>query len=94
MVNDPYCNDLESQMWAFENMGNQTKIAQVAKEYNLYHIAQAYVIQLPCPYIYNFWQPWVKNYHGENTVGYGNEPNWVKYTWLDQELKYKMTGRK
>ncbi len=75
-------------------MQNQAKQDQLAKEYALHMLAQAYVIALPTPYVYNFWHPWVKNYRGENAIGFGNEPNWVFYTWVDQDLKKQLTGRK
>ncbi len=75
------------------NMNNQAKKDQLMKQYSLYELEKAYFIQLPSPYVYNMWQPWLKNYHGEIGLGYGMEGNWVKYTWLDQELKKQMTGR-
>ena len=40
------------------------------------------------------WQPWVKDYHGEVSVGYFNCFQEAKYLWIDQELKAEMTGRK
>ena len=38
---------------------------------------------------YNFWWPWLKNYHGELTVGYYNVIS-PQYIWLDQDLKEAM----
>ncbi len=94
MVNDPYCNERFDQIWALENIGKEAKRAQLMKEYTLHFLTQVYAIQVPDPYVYNIWQPWVKNYHGENSISYADEPNWAKYTWLDQDLKKQMTGRK
>jgi len=31
--------------------------------------------------------PWLKDYHGENAVGYYNWSNYSQYLWLDQNLK-------
>ncbi len=93
LVSDPRLDELQSEMWAFENVGNLAKRDQLLKDYSLHVLAQAYWIQLPTPYVYNAWWPWVKNYHGENTVGYGSAHNWLGFTWLDQNLKKEMRGR-
>jgi hypothetical protein len=42
---------------------------------------------------YRLWWPWVKNYHNEFSIGYWNEGNWAKWTWIDQDLKAKMLSR-
>jgi hypothetical protein len=38
---------------------------------------------------YSFWWPWVKNYSGEDTIGY-NERIWPQYVWYDVSLKTNM----
>ena len=43
----------------------------------------------PALWRYNFWWPWLKNYHGETTVGYYNAI-WPQYIWLDRDLKEAM----
>ena len=55
---------------------------------------QNYYIQLPTGYTYTFWAPWIIDYHGEWTVGYANHYDQVRYIWMDQDLKEKMTGRR
>ena len=50
-----------------------------------------YVV-LPGPYNYNFWQPWVKEYHGELHLGFMGWYNFQLYIWIDQDLKEEMTG--
>ena len=72
---------------------NYEERAATMRDINTYVIDQVYVIQLPAGYAYNFWQPWLKNYHGEIQVGcYGQYANFVQYVWLDQALKEEMTG--
>ena len=60
-----------------------------------YILDQAYKITLTSPYVFVVWQPWVAGYDGSvfnlqlNTYKY-----WVKYAWVDQDLKYEMTGQR
>jgi peptide/nickel transport system substrate-binding protein len=70
------------------------KVDQIHKGYMPYLLEQAYVIPMPTPYLYTFWWPWVKNYHGEYQLDYTNNYNWIQYVWVDQDLKEQMTGRR
>lgn len=60
------------------------------KEFYPYLLEQAPVVWEPVPYSYNAWWPWVKNYHGEGSVGYFDPPGYYRYIWIDQELKKRM----
>ena len=93
-VDYPYINERLSAIWAIENAGNEEERAKLVKELTLQALTQAYVIQLPVPVNYTFWHPWVQNYHGESSIGYQNFYGFVKYIWLDQDLKQKMIGKK
>ena len=53
-------------------------------------IGRVYNFMLPCPYGYLMWWPWLKNYHGEYSIGAGNLNLFAKYVWIDQDLKEKM----
>ena len=55
-----------------------------------YSQEQAYAIPVPYVYKYHMWWPWLKNYTGEESVGYYNAPNWLPYVWVDQDLKKEM----
>jgi len=59
-----------------------------------YIIDQCWSVQLPCPYYYTMWWPWLKNYHGESAISFHHAFTWVNYVWVDQDLKYEMTGRR
>ena len=61
-----------------------------ARELVKYVVDQAYAVPVPYVYKYSFWWPWIQNYTGERSVGYYNYPNWVQYTWIDQNLKKQM----
>jgi len=45
-----------------------------------YVIEQAWVIPGANPLRYVLWWPWIKNYSGEVSVGYG-QACWPKYVW-------------
>ncbi|MFC2038696.1 ABC transporter substrate-binding protein [Chloroflexota bacterium] len=61
-----------------------------AREMVKYAQEQAYAIPVPYVWKYHMWWPWLKNYTGEESVGYFNSPNWITYTWIDQDLKKEM----
>ena len=92
-VNDPY---VEEQIKLMVNaVATQGPLAAdpIHKELMKYVLDQAWVIPFPKAPGYRLWWPWVKNYHNEFSVGYWNEGNWVKWTWIDKDLKDQMTGR-
>jgi peptide/nickel transport system substrate-binding protein len=51
---------------------------------------QAWAIPAPATPLNNFWWPWIKNYHGEASLGYDNTFNYTKYIWMDETLKESM----
>ena len=73
---------------------NQEKIAETLKGIYPYIMEQCWSIETPAPYISAAWQPWVKGYGGEWTVGFSQAYNFVKWIWLDQDLKKEMTGQR
>jgi peptide/nickel transport system substrate-binding protein len=60
------------------------------KELMKYVLDQAYAIPVPYVSTTTFWWPWLKDYSGETTIGYYDMPNWVPFTWIDQDLKKSM----
>jgi peptide/nickel transport system substrate-binding protein len=86
-VNDPpgtvpYLEDLfqEQDRLVFIDM---PKVYADIKLGNGYAMENAYVIPWPLPNQYNFWWPWLKNHYGAGTA-------YVKYGWIDQDLKESM----
>ncbi|MEE8412941.1 MAG: ABC transporter substrate-binding protein, partial [Dehalococcoidales bacterium] len=51
---------------------------------------QAYTIPGVTGISSHFWWPWIKNYSGEYSVGFAFLNNWVKWVWVDQDLKKEM----
>ena len=49
--------------------------------------------RFPHPYEFNFWQPWVKNFHGEMCLGtYYFGPLFAR-CWVDQDVKDEILGK-
>lgn len=65
------------------------------KEVNLRVMYDCHLIYTPTPYPMYFWWPWLKNYYGishlQSSVEVGSSSAY-KYLWIDQDLKYQMTG--
>ena len=57
----------------------------------VYTIDQTWWANLVMEYEYAFWQPWIKNYHGETDFWQAYPP--LKYVWVDHDLKLAMSGR-
>ncbi len=70
------------------NLIDQAKVDELHRNLMPYVLGQAWYIPQPVPKLNNIWQPWLKNYHGENLIGY--QPAWVRYVWLDQDLKAQL----
>ena len=67
------------------------------KEMNMYQLGQTYNIIIPIPVNHTFWWPWLKGYSGETDLGWPDETGWgeiPKYIWVDQDLKYEITGKR
>jgi hypothetical protein len=83
-VNDERVNETYAEILKY-NLKDQAKVDQLHRDLMPYVLEQAWYIPTPGPYLYNFWQPWLKNYHGEGLIGY--QPSWVHYVWIDQNIK-------
>jgi len=64
------------------------------REIALYCVDQAYEVELPGPNVYTLWQPWVKNYHGEYSMGRTDYRGYAAYVWLDLNMKEEMIGQR
>jgi len=91
MVDDPRCNELIKLVEENIVLDND-KVDQALKVEYAWQLEQAWHVETPNPYVYCVWQPWVKGYGGEWTVGHCSQFNFVQWTWYDQDLKEEMTG--
>jgi peptide/nickel transport system substrate-binding protein len=83
-VSDPKVDATYNEILKY-NLSDQAKVDQLHRDLMPYVLSQAWYIPRPIPYNYIFWQPWLKNYHGEVDLGYNTD--WAKYIWIDQTLK-------
>jgi len=89
-ASDPVVKEAVVKMADLFNTMQTDKLDETYRNLLPYVLGQAWVIPKPQAYSYNLWWPWVKNYHGESSMGYTNTPNWAQYVWLDQDLKKAM----
>jgi ABC-type transport system substrate-binding protein len=59
-----------------------------------YMTSVTWQIELPSPYYYCMWQPWVGGYHGEYSTGRGWWNDYPMYVWVDSDVKYNYTGKR
>lgn len=71
------------------NIGDYSLFVKGIKDAVPYGMSLALAVYLPAPYDYSMWWPWVKNFRGEFNLG-NSYPAFVRYIWLDQDLKQKM----
>ncbi|MBI4283265.1 MAG: hypothetical protein HY663_02205, partial [Chloroflexi bacterium] len=88
MINDSYLNGKIAEIDAA--YFNEPLRRQLMKDIAPYILDQAWVLPLPEPYVYTFWQPWVKGYHGEFSVGRLNYYGFSRYIGLDLGQKAAM----
>jgi peptide/nickel transport system substrate-binding protein len=89
---DPYIE--ESYWYMAETYWEPEKRAARLREVIPYILEKSWKVLLPYPVTYTYWQPWVKNYHGELSVAYVDYWNFQKYIWIDQDLKEELTGER
>jgi peptide/nickel transport system substrate-binding protein len=78
---------------AYEDMNrylgrDDARVGQILKGFAPYFIENlVYGAVLPLPYIYDVYQPWLKNFNGEEHVGYWDPNEAWRFRWVDQDLK-------
>jgi len=85
-VDEPVAKEAKQKMMAVA-LTNTTEADRLHKELMKYMLEQATSIPGVAPPSYHMWWPWVKNYHGESSLGYTNFPNYLRYVWIDQAGK-------
>lgn len=69
---------------------NKPERIKEIKALTTFALEQVPFVQLPCPYGWVMWWPWVKNYHGELNVGAQRIGPPQARIWIDQKLKKQM----
>jgi ABC-type transport system substrate-binding protein len=86
-VKDQKVEDVYQEIIKY-NLIDQAKVDELHRNLMPYVLGQAWYIPQPVPRVHNLWQRWLKNYHGESQIGY--QPAWVRYAWIDQDLKAQL----
>ena len=93
MIDDPVANETLVKVKEAFNAFDEATAMHLHREFTKYAADQAWCIPFPWGYVYNIWWPWVKNYYGIVGPGYWNDEMWLRYAWIDQDLKAEMLGK-
>ena len=90
MISDPLVDEAVDRV-RIAAISDLSEAMAIMKTEVLPHVLdQAFTIPGPKGVTYAFWWPWIKNYSGENTIGYFVGDFWATWAWLDQNLKKEM----
>ncbi|MFC1991604.1 ABC transporter substrate-binding protein, partial [Chloroflexota bacterium] len=87
MINDPLVEEAFTKIQTLAII-DQPEAMAVHRELMKYVLDQAWAIPQHGPARYKAWWPWLRNYSGEDAVGYFNA--YYRWVWIDQELKESM----
>jgi len=84
-VNDPLAVEFAEK---FDSTLDSAERVELLRVENLRQMEKCWEIPVPALVNYRFWAPWCKGYQGENV----RRPD--HYMWIDQDLKYEITGQR
>jgi len=90
-VDDPKFNKMVDDIRAESDPAKRTAMTKAAF---VYGTSQFFTINRPSTVSFSFWQPWYKGYQGEVRLGAIQTAAIPARIWLDQGLKYKLTGQR
>ena len=93
MINDPFANETY-KIVAANTVINEPKVFEALNEFYPYSREQSWWVETPSPHLWTMWSPWIKQYSGEQTVGFCNFFSFPRWIWCDQDLKEEMTGER
>jgi len=89
-LDEPKVEETYNKVQQYLIAGEQNAAMDAYREMLKWLDAQVFAISYPKAPGYTLWQPWVKNYHGENSIGNWNTNGWVGYIWYDTDLKKQL----
>jgi peptide/nickel transport system substrate-binding protein len=87
---EPKAQPAKDAMMDAIGKGDVAKADAIYKEFAKEMMGKVWTIPYPRPYNYTVWWPYLKNYHGEISVGYLNGFSWAMWAWIDQDMKKSM----
>jgi hypothetical protein len=88
-VNDPYYEELYASIGC-DMIKDPENFYRMNREAAIYQIQSAWGIWLPRAHVYDLWWPWLKEYNGVSMTGWAGIWDWIKYLWIDHDLKESM----
>jgi len=88
-INDPILDKASDDM-ARIYLTDPKGAMKIYKDLMKYVLDQAFVVSRPIYPLTTFWWPWLKNYSGEQSVGYFMYESWATWIWIDEALKKQM----
>jgi peptide/nickel transport system substrate-binding protein len=86
MLEDPIIRDSYNKVQEVVHRDSK-EMNRLLKEIGPYILEQAISVWLPAPYKYTLYQPWFQKFHGEFTVGWTRGNEWIRYFWVDKDMK-------
>ncbi len=87
-IDDPFVNAAVDHMLTTA-ITDQRAAMRETRELMKYLLEGAWVIPTPRYPTYTLWWPWLKNYSGENVIGWAASI-WPWWVWVDQSMKKSM----
>jgi peptide/nickel transport system substrate-binding protein len=89
LINEPYVDETAKAVKSLAITDFQASM-ELCRPLCIYLIEQAYCVPAPFYPTHAMWWPWLKNYTGEDFIGYWGKDHWTHYIWIDQDLKASM----
>jgi peptide/nickel transport system substrate-binding protein len=88
-INDPKLIELYETIRQIRDVDEMNR---KLKEANVYALSLVPRFSTPAPYVYNYWQPWIGGFHGENCIGFFNPAGVLSRIWIDTGMLKEMKG--
>jgi hypothetical protein len=88
-MDDPFYKGVQASI-AANMVAKPDAYFQTMKDAGVHELQSAWAIFMPVPFQYNVWWPWFQNYYGINWTGWAGVWQWLKYVWVDQDMKKAM----
>jgi peptide/nickel transport system substrate-binding protein len=85
----PYTREIYNEQRTYVAIDDE-KYAALLKKSVPFILEECVGAWLPTPHAYRMWWPWLKNYHGEGSLGIDDQMLMANYVWIDQDLKKSM----
>ncbi|MBI2851031.1 MAG: ABC transporter substrate-binding protein [Chloroflexi bacterium] len=89
-INDPFINEMQAKIRRTAITTGMNEAIKMTRQVTKHILEQAYELPGVGGVSFRPYWPWIKNYSGENSVGYFDRTHWATWVWIDQEMKKSM----